>query len=75
MVKWWCPLLRRKALGEEKVFIPGVHEFSFGHKFIKCLLDTQMKISFRQLNIYKKIFRGGIRSRNINLRVSIWMLF
>lgn len=52
-------LLRRETLGEEKVIILGVYEFSFGHKFIKCLLDTQMKIAFRQLNIYKKILEEG----------------
>lgn len=60
MVKWWCHLLRRETLGEENVIIPGVYEFSFGHKFIKRLLDTQMKIAFRQLNIYqKKILEEG----------------
>lgn len=39
------------ALREEEVFIRGVQEFSFGHKFIKCQLNTQMEVPVRQLNI------------------------
>lgn len=72
LVEWQCHLLRWGTLREEKVFIRGVQEFGFGRKFIKCLLDTQMEVSVRQLNIEREY--KEMRAGNINLGISIKML-